>query len=135
VSSVADATPKIVYDRDPALKDRATIIAPLRGASNRLITRATPEGTLSYSYDVASNVLSMQSSNVNGVNVGYSYDELNRLETVTDNAPINPSSTNPRPASGPASGPGVTTYRYDDVGNLAGYLYPNGVDTSYTTTT
>jgi RHS repeat-associated protein len=42
----------------------------------------------------------------------YSYDQLNRLATVTDAS-------------------GVTTYNYDAVGNLASYSYPNGVLTSY----
>src|SRR5262249_16209010 len=42
----------------------------------------------------------------------YGYDELNRLSTVTDAS-------------------GVTNYSYDEVGNLAGYAYPNGVSTSY----
>jgi RHS repeat-associated protein len=93
---------------------------------DRLTTKATPQGTLSYTYDGGSNVLTMQSSNENGVSVSYSYDELNRLSTVTDNAPFNPSATNPRPGSG------TTTYRYDAVGNIGGYVYPNGVDTSYT---
>jgi YD repeat-containing protein len=44
----------------------------------------------------------------------YSYDKLNRLETVT------------------VPGMSPTTYSYDEVGNLAGYTYSNGVTTSYT---
>ena len=53
----------------------------------------------------------IQSSNAGGTSVDYTYDALNRLSTVTDN----------RLASG------VTTYTYDDVGNLQAYAYPNGV--------
>ena len=42
----------------------------------------------------------------------YTYDQLNRLATVTDAS-------------------GTTTYDYDAVGNLASYSYPNGILTSY----
>ncbi|MGH9762798.1 MAG: hypothetical protein ACREAC_18400, partial [Blastocatellia bacterium] len=91
---------------------------------DRLTSKATPEGTLTYSYDSAGNVLSVQSSNANGVNTGYSYDKDERLSTVTDNASVVTGST--RPASG------VTTYSYDVAGNLSGFLYPNSVQTSYT---
>jgi RHS repeat-associated protein len=89
---------------------------------DRLLTKATPEGTLSYSYDSAGNVLSVQSSNANGVNTAYQYDSDNRLASVTDNAPV----------AGNRPGSGLTGYQYDPAGNLAGYLYPNGVQTSYT---
>src|SRR5262249_8832577 len=75
---------------------------------DRLTGKATPEGTLSYSYDSAGNLLSTQSSNANGVNITYSYDPLNRLATVTDNAPV----------SGTRPPTGSTTYSYDPVGNL-----------------
>jgi RHS repeat-associated protein len=62
-------------------------------------------------------VLTVRSSNANGVSVDYAYDELNRLKTVKDNRIL-------------LNG-GVTTYNYDPVGNLDSYLYPNGVTTSY----
>src|SRR5262245_55208860 len=88
---------------------------------DRLTTKATPEGSLTYSYDSAGNLLSTRSSNVSGVNIAYTYDTLNRLATVSDNAPL----------SGDRTGTGTTTYSYDPVGNLSGYLYPNGVQTSY----
>jgi RHS repeat-associated protein len=89
---------------------------------DRLLSKATPQGTLSYTYDLGGNLLTTQSSNSNGINIGYSYDKDNRLETVSDNAPV----------SGTRPGTGTTTYSYDPAGNLAGYLYPNGVQTSYT---
>jgi YD repeat-containing protein len=54
----------------------------------------------------------MHSSNPGRASDTYTYDELNRLATVTDAS-------------------GVTTYNYDAVGNLGGYTYPNGVATSY----
>jgi RHS repeat-associated protein len=83
---------------------------------DRLTQKATPEGTLSYAYDLAGNLSSIGSSNTAGTSVNYTYDALNRLTTVKDN----------RLASG------TTTYAYDNVGNLLGYLYPNGAQTSYT---
>jgi len=49
-------------------------------------------------------------------NVGrFTYDSLNRLGIAKDN----------RLAAG------TTTYAYDNVGNLQGYLYPNGMQTAY----
>ncbi|HMN13166.1 MAG TPA: CARDB domain-containing protein [Bellilinea sp.] len=80
----------------------------------RLISKTTPYGTLSYTYDLANNLLSVQSSNPDGTWVNYSYDALNRLETVTDHQLAS----------------GVTTYTYDDVSNLTSYVYPNGVQTT-----
>src|SRR5207237_1230562 len=47
--------------------------------------------------------------------VSYGYDALNRLASVTDNAP----------------GGGTTTYSYDDAGRLGSYTYPNGITTKY----
>jgi len=84
---------------------------------DRLTSKATPRGTLTYTYDAAGNLLTTRSSNAGGASVDYGYDALNRLVTVTDNRL--------------AAGANVTTYNYDSVGNLQGYLYPNGVQTSY----
>jgi RHS repeat-associated protein len=63
--------------------------------------------SLNYSYDENGNVTGIQSSDPNGVQVGYGYDALNRLSAVND-AKV-----------------GVTTYSYDGVGNLQGSIYPN----------
>ena len=87
---------------------------------NRLVSKTTPQGTLSYTYDNAGNLLSLRSSNQNGVAVDYDYDELNRLKTATGLV------------SGARPGTGTTSYSYDEVGNLSGYVYPNGVTTAYT---
>jgi RHS repeat-associated protein len=46
---------------------------------------------------------------VNGANMAYAYDELNRLHEAAD---LNT---------------GTTSYTYDDVGNLRSYTYPNSV--------
>jgi RHS repeat-associated protein len=85
---------------------------------DRLKTKATPHGTLTYAYDAIGNLVSLRSSNENGVSVDYTYDALNRLATAADNR---------LPA-----GANTTTYGYDPNGNLTLIQYPNGVATSYT---
>ena len=82
-----------------------------------LFPKATPEGTLSYTYDAAGQVASIQSSNANGASVAYSYDDLNRLSTVVDNR---------------LSGNNTTTYAYDPASNLSTATYPNGVQSVMT---
>jgi RHS repeat-associated protein len=83
---------------------------------NRLASKQTPFGTLTYTYDENSNLKSTNSSNPNGVSVDYAYDSLNRVSGVRDNR---------------LSGNQETTYSYDAVGNLQSYSYPNQVTTSY----
>ena len=83
---------------------------------DRLTQKTAPQGTLTYTYDQAGNLVSIRSSNTGGTSVDYTYDALNRLASVRDN----------RLASG------TTTYAYDNAGNLQGYLYPNGVQSTYT---
>jgi len=83
---------------------------------DRLLSNATPEGTLSYTYDAHGNVLTIVSSNANGASATYAYDALNRLSGATDNRIV---------AQGAASG--KTSYSYDPVGNILGYTYPNTV--------
>lgn len=85
---------------------------------DRLRTKITPEGTLTYTYDAHGNVKTIASSNVNGASVSYQYDLLNRLSQATDNRLL---------AQGASSA--TTTYRYDAAGNLLNYTYPNGVVT------
>jgi RHS repeat-associated protein len=89
---------------------------------DRLNSKSTPQGTLAYSYDAAGNILSMRSSNANGASVSYTYDALNRLSTVTDEA----AETGGRP------GTGTTSYSYDVANNVSGYMYPNGVQATHT---
>ena len=59
---------------------------------------------------------SIQSSNANGVNVSYTYDDLNRLSTVVDNR---------LPGSNP------TNYTYDNASNVATVAYPNGLTSTF----
>src|SRR5215472_6228699 len=86
---------------------------------DRLISKITPEGTLMYTYDAASNLLTLASSNANGVSMSYSYDATDRIASATDNRLL---------AQGAASA--ITTYTYDAAGNLVSYAYPNGVQTT-----
>lgn len=85
---------------------------------NRLTSKATPQGTLTYTYNAVGNVLTVRSSNANGTSVDYGYDELNRLKTVTDNRL--------------GTTQNVTTYDYDNVGNLQSIVLPNNVTSTYT---
>ena len=85
---------------------------------DRVLTKATPEGTLSYTYDAHGNVLTIASSNTNGASMTYTYDVLKRLASAKDNRVA---------AQGGPSNP--TTYGYDAVGNLGGYAYSNSVQT------
>ncbi len=87
---------------------------------DRLIAKNAPQGTISYTYDGAGNVLTITSSNTNGASLSYTYDADDRLATVTDKSLL---------AHGAASG--VTTYGYDPVGNLTAYTYPNTIQSSY----
>jgi len=82
---------------------------------DRLLTKASPQGTLTYAYDLSGNLLSTRSSNANGTSVEYSYDALNRLTSVRDQRTS-----------------GQTTYTYDPVGSLRSFLYPNQVNHTYT---
>lgn len=82
---------------------------------DRLLRKETPQGTLAYTYDVVGNLLSMRSSNSDGVSVDYTYDALRRLAAVTDMRLTD----------------GTTTYGYDAVGNLRTIAYPNGVTSAY----
>ncbi len=55
-------------------------------ARNQLLSKATPQGTLSYTYNLAGGVQTLRSSNTNGVSVDYGYDELNRLSRCSTTA-------------------------------------------------
>jgi YD repeat-containing protein len=85
---------------------------------DRLKTKATPQGTLTYTYDAAGNVASMASNNANGASVAYTYDNLNRLATVVDNRLL--------------VGQNTTQYIYDPASNLATVTYPNGLTSNFT---
>jgi YD repeat-containing protein len=69
-----------------------------------ITAKATPEGTLNYTYDAAGHVASIASSNTNGASMFYTYDSLDRLSTVVDNR---------------LSGSNATTYNCDDANNVA----------------
>ena len=95
-----------------SMTDESGVTTYIYDERDRLFSKATPDGTLSYTYDPGGNLTSTQSSNFNGVDVSYTYDSLNRLDTVEDNNFVPP---------------GVSTYGYDLVGNLKTVTYHNGV--------
>ena len=78
--------------------------------------KATPEGTLNYTYDAAGNLASMTSNHAHGVSVAYAYDDLNRLSTVADARLV---------------GSSTTTYTYDNASNVGTVTYPNGVKAQF----
>jgi RHS repeat-associated protein len=86
-------------------------------ARDRLTSKQTPQGTLAYTYDASGNLLTLRSSNAEGVSADYAYDSAGRLSSVTDNRQ--------------PQGAGATRYAYDANGNLESTHYPNGVRTSY----
>ena len=81
---------------------------------DRLMQKSSPAGTLSYFYDAASNLISMQSSNSNGVWTTYTHDAANRVETVTDQQTT-----------------GTTTYTYNKTGVVERILHPNSVEQEF----
>jgi RHS repeat-associated protein len=83
---------------------------------DRLLSKQTPQGTLTYTHDLAGGLTSMRSSNAEGVSVDYTYDDVYRLEKVIDKRLT----------------AGTTTYSYDAAGNLKSDTRANGVRTDYT---
>jgi RHS repeat-associated protein len=77
---------------------------------DRLTSKTTPEGTLSYTYYATGQVETITSSNQNGISVSFTYDGLGRLSTVEDSR---------------LPGNQTTTYTYDAASNLATAVYPN----------
>ncbi|MEK7675465.1 MAG: hypothetical protein AAB676_06500 [Verrucomicrobiota bacterium] len=96
-----------------AMTDASGVTTYAYDERERLIEKATPQGTLTYTYDANGNATSIQSSHLNGTDLRYEYDALNRLSAVTD------------------VHTGRTAYNYDAVGNLQSYTYPNNVNSFY----
>jgi len=80
---------------------------------DRLQTKATPEGTLNYTYDGFGNLYQIASSTTNGTQLTYLYDSLNRVTNVVDR--FNNS----------------TTYGFDAAGDLQSEILPNNVTNAY----
>jgi len=98
----------------------------------REVRKDTSEGVLAYAYTPdgalertkgyrrgAVTINTDPGSATPDVSLGYGYDNLGRLQTVTNNS---------------LATPNVTTYHYDAVGNLDYFVYPNGVKHAYTYT-
>lgn len=95
-----------------SMSDQSGVTAYQYDNRDRLVEKATPQGTLTYAYDLQGNLTNLQVSSFE-FPVSYSYDPLNRLHTVLD----------PRT--------GLTAYNYDSVGNLRDFILPNGVNQVY----
>lgn len=84
---------------------------------NRLISKQTPQGTLNYTYDPVGRVTSVRSSNTNGIDLSYTYNDNGLLISVVDNRL--------------PSGNNTTTYTYHTTKILESTTLPNGVKTNY----
>ncbi len=125
----AHAIARIEYDYDD---NGARIAARTFNASNaELYTEATPRdergrldykdtaaGRLDYGYHANNLLEDVVSSNADGVNLGYRYDEANRLAYVDDASTGLPVQT--------------TGYTYNDNGSLETVATPSGVTYTYT---
>ena len=81
---------------------------------DRLISEATPQGTLNYTYDLVSRLTGMSvSGGPNYAPVQYAYDALDRLTGITQNGR-------------------TYSYSYDALGRRTALNRPNGVSTHYT---
>ncbi len=116
-SSLSEPTIEFTYNANgqrETMRDATGTTAYSYDGRGQLSAKQTPFGTLSYGYYPNGSLKQMSSSNVNGANVSYAYDTLNRLATVTD------------------PNLGDTTYAYDEVGNLQSVNYPNAIQHHYT---
>jgi RHS repeat-associated protein len=82
---------------------------------DRLLTKATPAGTLTYTHDPAGNVATVRSSNANGTSVDYNWDAAGQLSSVKDNRLG-----------------GTTTSAYTATGHPSSTSQSNGVAANYT---
>jgi RHS repeat-associated protein len=81
-------------------------------ALDRLINESTPQGSLSYTYDLVSRLTGFSSPDTGYAPVQYAYDNLDRLTSITQNSK-------------------TYSYGYDVLGRRTGVNRPNGVTTSY----
>ena len=80
---------------------------------DRMISKISPQGSLTYTYDLFGNLATTESTTTNGTKVNYYYDALNRLTNVVDRFS------------------NTARYSYDAVGNLQKYWYQNNVTNTY----
>jgi RHS repeat-associated protein len=88
-----------------------------RDERSRIDYKDTAGGRLDYSYYANNLLKDVVSSNSGGVNIGYRYDELNRLESVDDTSTGLPTRT--------------SAYSYNANGSLETMTQPNGVMHAY----
>ncbi|WP_193214050.1 PKD domain-containing protein [Luteolibacter marinus] len=88
---------------------------------SRLLVQASTTGTLRYAWNPSGTLAGVKSDTVDGYDLSFDYDELDRLATVHQGQ------EGVDPASYPIAG-----YGYDAVGNLVGTSYINQVTHGYT---
>ena len=127
--ALANAIARVEYDYDA---DGERIAArTYNKAGTELYSESTPRDArgrveykdaqgvrLDYSYFANGLLQDVVASDTGGENVGYRYDELNRLAHVDD-------------ASGPAGALRTTDYTYDANGNLGSVTLANGIEQTY----
>jgi RHS repeat-associated protein len=86
---------------------------------------------LSYTFFPTGKVETITSSNASGVSVAYSYDDLNRLQTVTDNRLTGNQTTTYAYDSGVPVDRSSST-GWDDASNVATVQIPNGLTSTFT---
>ncbi len=115
---------------NPTTDDSTRVTQLAYDADGHLTQVNSPEGVVNYGYDLTTGRHTSTYTAISptpGVNsqIGYDYDELGRLKTVT------------QVVRNGAAYPGVypnevTTYGYDAVGNRASVQFPNGMVSAYT---
>ena len=86
---------------------------------------------MSYTFFPTGKVETITSSNASGVSVAYSYDDLNRLQTVTDNRLTGNQTTTYAYDSGVPVDRSSST-GWDDASNVATVQIPNGLTSTFT---
>ncbi|MBY0458876.1 MAG: hypothetical protein K2V38_16180, partial [Gemmataceae bacterium] len=123
----ADTPGVVVVTQYDALGRVGSVTDPRHGvttygydANNRIISVASPEGTVRYAYDPQTGA--RVETSTDSTTTRYGYDTAGRLVTVT---------TVKRNGVTLAT-PEVVTYGYDTIGNRTSLARPNGVTTTYT---
>jgi RHS repeat-associated protein len=133
----SETTLSYIYSSTNGLLDRVEMFGQVARTNyyqfdelRRLVKKDNPEGVLAYTYGASLSLESLKAYRRSAVGVnatigggtvpdvwlGYCYDALGRLASVTNCA---------------LAAPNVTSYRYDAVGNLDTCEYPNGVKHVY----
>jgi RHS repeat-associated protein len=87
---------------------------------DRITAHLQPLGSVQYSYDAASNLISTQSNSATGYHMSYEHDALNRMSAALDHNTLDAQSN-----------PSRTGYAYTAVGTLQSVSLPNSLSHFY----